>query len=79
MMAQNRSYTQAEDLNIVSLNVKGLNHPIKRRKIFDYLAKTKGDIILLQETKLSREDANFIKYNWISKIACSPADHKKRV
>lgn len=29
----------SSDLKIVSLNAKGLNHPIKRRKTMDYLAK----------------------------------------
>lgn len=75
-MAQHK--TLAESLHIVSLNVKGLNHPIKRRKIFEYIAKSKGDIILLQETKLSEADVSFINYNWISHTLCSPAEHKKK-
>lgn len=72
------SHSISDNLNIFSLNVKGLNHPIKRRKIMDYLAKTKGDIILVQETKLSSKDSELLNHNWILQVSCSPAEQKNK-
>lgn len=62
---------------MVSLNVKGLNHPVKRKKIMDYLARTKGDVVLLQETKLSQGEADKVTARWLGESACSPAAGKK--
>lgn len=77
-MTNNKQTSTHSDLKIVSLNVKGLNHPAKRRKVLEYLAKTKGDVMVLQETRLSKEDAARIKANWVGHVACSPAIAKKR-
>ena len=40
----------------VSWNVKGLNHPVKRSKVFAHLKKLKADIVYLQETHLCQRD-----------------------
>lgn len=77
-MTDNKQMGTNTDLKIVSLNVKGLNHPAKRRKVLEYLSKTKGDIVVLQETRLSGEDADRIKAKWVGQAACSPAIVKKR-
>lgn len=39
-------------LNLVSYNVHGLNHPIKRKKILSQLKKLQCSIALIQETHL---------------------------
>ena len=39
-----------ENLQMVSLNIRGLQNKNKRNRIFQYLKKKKFDIILLQET-----------------------------
>ena len=47
-------------LNVLSLNVKGLNSPNKRVKAFQTFASLKADIVALQETHFS--DRNTPKY-----------------
>lgn len=41
---------------MVSWNVRGLNNPIKRNKIFSHLSKLHSQIVYLQETKLLNKD-----------------------
>ncbi|KAJ7304204.1 hypothetical protein JRQ81_011737, partial [Phrynocephalus forsythii] len=43
-------------INILSLNINGLNIPEKRKKIFNKLQKEKMDIIYLQETHIKNKD-----------------------
>ena len=38
------------DLNMISLNVKGINNYIKRQKIITWMSRRSPDIIFLQET-----------------------------
>lgn len=42
----------ADNIKIVSWNVRGLNHSVKRASIFRYLKKTKPHVVLLQKTHL---------------------------
>ena len=44
-----------ENLNVVSLNLRGLQNTNKRNKIFQYFKIKKYDVILLQETYSTRE------------------------
>lgn len=39
-------------IRITSLNVKGLNHPIKRKKVLTWIKKQDTRIALLQETHI---------------------------
>ena len=41
---------------LVSWNVRGMNHPAKRSKVFSHLNKLKSEIVYLQETKLVNKD-----------------------
>ena len=43
-------------LHFISYNVKGINHPIKRKKIIDQLKRLNFSVALLQETHLSAEE-----------------------
>ena len=43
------------DIKILSFNVNGINNPIKRKRILNKLKKEQGDILLLQETHLTKE------------------------
>lgn len=40
----------ARDIRLLCVNVRGLNNPIKRKRITTHLAKSLSDIIFLQET-----------------------------
>lgn len=52
------------DLNIVSWNVKGLNHPVKRRKVFSHLKQLKTDIVFLQETHVRASEHSRLMVGW---------------
>ena len=47
---------------LISFNVRGLNNDKKRKAIFTYLQKHKGDIIFLQETySLEKVSSKWLK------------------
>jgi len=48
--------------DVLSLNVRGIRDPIKRRSIFSYLKDQKANIYFLQETYSERADENI--YMW---------------
>ena len=56
-----------EKLEIISVNVRGLNCVEKRTKLYDWLTDTKVDIIFLQETHYIEK--NELRYNsrWFGK------------
>lgn len=56
------------DLNIVSYNVRGLGHPIKRKKIFAQLKSLKSSIALLQETHLNDLEHKKLKREWVDQV-----------
>lgn len=48
-------------IKIMSLNVNGLNNPIKRQKVMTKLKKEKAQVIFLQETHLSKTEHDKLK------------------
>lgn len=58
----------AMDLNLISWNVKGLNHPVKRKKVLTHLKHLKTGIAFLQETHLRRLDHARLKCGWVGQI-----------
>ena len=56
------------DLGIVSYNVKGLNNPVKRKKIRTQLKKLKCSLGLLQETHLNDVEHKKLKRDWVAQI-----------
>jgi len=48
-------------LNVITFNVRGLGHPIKRKRVLTFLKKDKVDIAFLQETNLSNEEHKKLK------------------
>lgn len=48
-------------VKIASLNVNGLNNPVKRRKVIAILKREKSQIIFLQETHLSPSEHDKLK------------------
>ena len=65
-------------MNIISWNVKSLNHPIKRKKVFSHLQELKTDIAFLQETHLRISDHARLKNKWIGQIYHSNFNSKSR-
>lgn len=62
----------------VSWNVRGLNHPVKRSKVFSHLNKLKAEVIFLQETHLCTKDIPKLKRGPISQIYHSDLNSKFR-
>lgn len=56
------------DLNIVCYNVRGLGHPIKRKKILAQLKSLKSSIALLQETHLNELEHKKLKREWVVQV-----------
>lgn len=56
------------ELNIISLNVNGLNNRVKREKILLQMEKEKGDIICLQETHLQKQEHEKLKSKTKSQV-----------
>ena len=50
-----------KDLSVITLNVNGLNAPIKRHRIAEWLRKHDPHICCLQEINLRTEDLNRLK------------------
>ena len=50
-------------VKIISLNVRGLQYPVKRRSIFTYY-RQRADILCLQETHCDAELENIFKAEW---------------
>jgi len=48
-------------LSIITLNVNGLNAPIKRQRVSDWIKKHDPSICCLQETHLRLRDTNKLK------------------
>lgn len=52
-------------LKLVSWNVKGLNHPVKRKKVFSHLKQLKTEIAFLQETHIRCSDNSRLLTGWL--------------
>lgn len=52
------------NLNFISWNVKGLNHPVKRNKVFAHLKQLRAGVAFLQETHLQESDQWRIGKYW---------------
>lgn len=63
---------------IISWNISGCNHVIKRKKILIYLKQNKSDIAMLQETHLSAEESEILKWGWIGQVYSSTFNTRSR-
>ena len=52
------------NLKCVSLNIRGINKAIKRRKLFRWLHNGKYDVIFLQETYSDKTIENVWRAEW---------------
>lgn len=57
-----------DQLKLVSYNVHGLNHPIKRRKVLSQLKNLKCSNALLQETHLVEDEYKKLKREWVNQV-----------
>lgn len=66
------------DTKIISWNVRGINTPIKRGKIYAHLRALKADIIFLQETHIKKTAAKVLCPSWASQVYQSNFSTKSR-
>ena len=71
-MASLKSY-----LSVISLNVNGLNHPIKRHRVADWIKRNDPSICCLQETHFEPKDAFRLRVRGWSTIFHANGPQKK--
>ena len=62
----------------MSWNVRGLNQPVKRSRVFSQLNKLKAEIVYLQETKLLNKDQAKLCRGGFTHVFHSDFSHKSR-
>ena len=73
-----RAISDVGAVNFLSWNVKGLNSPVKRNKVFSHIHQLKADIMFLQETHLKATDHQRLHRNWIGQQFHSKFHSKAR-
>lgn len=71
MMAQ-------QGIRIVTLNVRGLNNVVKRKRVTSYLLQLNANIIVLQETHLTSSETSILKMSKYQQQFHSPGSSKSR-
>ena len=66
-----------EYLSIITLNVNGLNAPIKRHRVTDWIRKQDPYICCLQETHLRKKDAHRLRVKGWKKVFQANGNEKK--
>lgn len=66
------------DIKIISLNVKGVGHVVKRQKIISLLKRENAQIALLQETHLTDVEHIKLRRSWIGQVFYSSFNSRSR-
>ena len=66
--ATNEICMMGNGLRFISWNVKGINGPVKKGRVFSHLKHLKTEIAFLQETHLSIKDHCRLKKSWVSQL-----------
>ncbi len=69
----------ANQINIFSLNIRGLNDEKKRRKIFKWLETNNSKIVMLQETFCAKEFPKSDHTNWTIRHNFTNSSHSRGV
>lgn len=67
-----------EGINLVSWNVRGLGHSIKRSKVFAHLNFLAADVSFLQETHIRPSEQERLRCSWANQIFQSTFSSKAR-
>lgn len=70
--------TIMSNIKIISLNVKGVGHVVKRQKIISFLKRENAQIALLQETHLTDLEHIRLRRSWVGQVFYSSFSLKSR-
>ena len=73
-----RTAAGTSSTRFISWNVKGLNGPIKRTRIFSHLKKLNVEVAFLQETHLTMANQVRLRKNWVGQTFHSAFNTKAR-
>uniref|UniRef100_H3AAM9 exodeoxyribonuclease III n=1 Tax=Latimeria chalumnae TaxID=7897 RepID=H3AAM9_LATCH len=62
----------------ISWNINGINHPIKRKRILNFLSSHQAQVALLQETHLTQIEHEKLRRGWVGKCFYSSYSSKAR-
>lgn len=68
----------AKVVKFTSFNVNGLNGPVKRKRVLDYLKKLKTEIVFIQESHLTKTEHQKLKREWVGQVYASSFNSKAR-
>ena len=79
-MSERNTHGRIDKLQVkfISWNVRGLNGPVKRAKVFQHLKLHRTDIAFLQETHLKIHDHTRLRRPWVGQVFHSLFDSKAR-
>lgn len=78
VMSDPKNNRMMRNIYLTSWNVRGLNNPSKRAKIFSHLHDLQADNLFLQETHIKHTEALKLKCSWIGQIFQSTFSAKAR-
>lgn len=65
-------------LRFLSWNIKGMNSPVKRSRVFSHLKQLRVDVAFLQESHLRVKDQHRVKLPWAEHYFHSNFDSRAR-
>lgn len=67
-----------DNIKYISWNVKGVNNPVKRKRVLTHLKGLNANFAFLQETHLRTSDHFRIRKDWVGQLFHSNFHHKSR-
>jgi len=73
-----KGWKHTPPVRLVTWNVRGLNGPVKRSRVFAHLKSLKAGVVFLQETHLRVKGQVRLRKGWVGQVFHSGFDSKSR-